>query len=62
MMEEFFDDKNAKAGRCDGCKYCSSVYGSGGWQFYGCYHHPNRGAWVATIKDCPKEKEADGNG
>lgn len=59
---EFFDDKNVKAGRCDGCESCRTVNASGGWTFYGCFHIPYKGKWVAEIKDCPKVKEGDGNG
>ena len=62
MMEEFFDDKNAKAGRCDGCGDCRTVHATGNWLFYGCFHSPYRGKWVAEIKDCPKAKDGEGNG
>lgn len=56
-MDEFFDDKNCTKGRCDGCKFLKVVHANGGFSFYGCYHKPYHGKWVAKIKDCPKEEK-----
>lgn len=58
-MEEFFDDKHLKKGRCDGCEFCKQIYANGGWGFFACYHQPYQGKWVVTIKDCPKVNEKD---
>lgn len=52
-MKDFFDFNDEGKERCDGCKHCRTVHCNGGYEFYGCYHTPYRGKWVATIKDCP---------
>lgn len=44
----------SKKQRCEGCKYCRVTDGDG-WDFYGCYHEPYKGKWVAEIKLCPKK-------
>lgn len=54
-MFEFEDDVK-KHERCEGCKYKHIVHTNGGFNFYGCYHRPYTGKWVAEIKDCPKKK------
>lgn len=46
--------QKVRKGRCDGCKDLKVVHCNGGFSFYGCYHNPYRGKWVAEIKDCPK--------
>lgn len=48
-------DENEKKGRCDGCKYQRRAYAGDQFSFYGCYHKPYHGKWVAEIKDCPIE-------
>ena len=46
--------------RCDGCNYRMRVYAQNNFSFYGCYHRPYIGKWVAEIKDCPKKPESEG--
>ena len=44
-------------GRCDSCKCLNA---QDGWEFYGCFHEPYNGKWIAEIEECPKD-EYDGN-
>ena len=59
--KRFFE--KAPPGRCNPCKYRKVTGGSGGWAFFGCYHKPYNGKWVAEIKECPIGKVGveDGN-
>ena len=50
-----FIEEEEKPERCKGCEYRHIVHTNGGWDFYGCYHRPYTGKWVAEIKDCPKK-------
>ena len=43
--------------RCKECPYCQMVWEDSGWCHDGCFHAPYCGAWIADIKDCPKEAE-----
>ncbi len=54
-LEEFFDDRDLNGGRCHKCDYCKEVRATGNWSFYGCYHTPYLGKWVAEIQNCPKK-------
>ena len=47
--------------RCARCEYRRETKSNGGWMFFGCYHNPYKGMWVAEIKDCPKENKRGGN-
>ena len=58
-MFEYEDDVK-KHERCENCKYRHIIYANGGFKFYGCYHKPYTGKWVAEIKYCPKGSESDG--
>lgn len=55
-----FTNDTKKPHRCIGCEYNKRVFANSQWEFRGCYHKPYRGKWIAEIKDCPKEGEADG--
>ncbi len=54
-MFEFEGDEKRHE-RCEGCKDRHIVHTNSGFKFYGCYHRPYIGKWVAEIKECPKEK------
>lgn len=43
---------------CKFCNNCKEVRANGGFVFFGCYHKPYKGKWIAEIKDCPLEQEA----
>lgn len=59
MNNDFFEYENQSRERCDGCRDCRIVYANSGWSFYGCYHNPYHGKWVAEIKNCPIGRAAD---
>jgi len=61
MSDMFFAYEKAAKGRCDSCRYCRTVYATGGWSFLGCYHEPYHGKWVGEIRNCPicHEEEED---
>lgn len=40
---------------CAKCEHCRKVYAQDQWSFWGCYHEPYHGKWIAQIKFCPKE-------
>lgn len=42
---------------CKFCSNCKEVRANGGFVFFGCYHKPYKGKWIAEIKDCPLEQE-----
>jgi len=56
MFNDFFENEDRAIGRCYGCYDCHIVSANGGWSFFGCYHEPYHGKWVAEIKNCPKEE------
>lgn len=58
-MDEFFDNTHSQKERCEGCERCKQVHANGGWSFFGCYHPPYHGKWVAEIKDCPKIEKGE---
>ena len=59
-LPEFFSDSDLPKERCEGCEFCKRVHANGNWSFFGCYHQPYRGKWVAQIENCPKlSKEND---
>ena len=45
--------------RCDDCKYKRLVYANGQFSFYGCYHKPYTGKWLAEIKNCPEGRKSE---
>lgn len=51
----------SKASRCAGCKHCKRLKAQDDWSFYGCFHKPYKGKWIAEIENCPKESEVDNN-
>ena len=54
----FYD--SIPSGRCTGCEYSDVVRAAPtGFMFLGCRHKPYSGKWVAEIKECPKEGEAE---
>lgn len=53
-LENFFDDRDLHGGRCRNCDSCKEVRVTVNWSFYGCYHTPYIGKWIAEIQDCPK--------
>lgn len=54
MFEE--DETEKTKPRCQGCEHRKRVYAQSDFSFWGCYHHPYTGKWVAEIKNCPKRK------
>lgn len=35
------------------CEYCHGVKAQDGWRFRGCFYHPNKGKYIADVKECP---------
>ena len=35
------------------CDHCHGVNAQDGWRFRGCFCPPNRGKYVADVKECP---------
>lgn len=35
------------------CEYCRGMAAQDGWKFRGCFFPPNKGKFVAKIKECP---------
>ena len=58
-MEQFFKYTKVSEDRCSNCKFRHIVYTNGGWNFFGCYHEPYKGKWIAEIKECPIERERE---
>lgn len=35
------------------CEHCHGVKAQDGWRFRGCFCPPNKGKYIADVKDCP---------
>ena len=35
------------------CEHCHGVRAQDGWRFRGCFCHPNKGKYIAYVKECP---------
>lgn len=35
------------------CEYCKGITAQDGWRFRGCFFPPNKGKYVADVKECP---------
>lgn len=35
------------------CEHCHGVNAQDGWRFRGCFFPPNKGKYVADVRECP---------
>lgn len=52
---------NSPCPHADGkeCEHCRIITAQDGWTFRGCFCHPNKGKFIAEVKECPKKKKED---
>ena len=44
------------------CERCHSIKAQDGWEFRGCFAPPNKGKFVADVKECPLKMSGNQGG
>lgn len=44
---------------CLQCKYSQTKYDQYGAKYCYCFFNPDKGIWVAEIKECPKDRKEE---